>query len=336
MGKINDALERSGVAPKPDAFTKSRSNKTLKRKVPSKLSLEKKVAFKESRIKHPEIISRDVSRRPLPNRNIQKTISTREIPRSFSEKEDSKPLPSSISVSPRPSEDDMEMDPNLIVYHKPQSMEAEFFKILKTNILFPVKGNPPRSILVTSAVPGEGKSFVTANLAISIARGIEEHVLLMDCDMRRPTIHSKFGIPGIVGLNEYLTKGVPLPSLLVKTAIDKLSILPVGALPTNPTELLSSVQMKRLLDEVKHRYSDRFVLVDSPPPQLTAETSALAKRVDGVLLVIKAGKTPRKLVNEIIELIGKEKIIGVVLNWYDIPFTKHYGYGKYNKYYNNE
>jgi protein-tyrosine kinase len=334
MGKINDALERSGVAPKPDAFAKNRTNKTLKRKVPSNLALEKKAALKERRIKHPEIISRDVSRRPSPNRNIQTTLSAREIPRSFSEKGDSKPSPS-INVS-HPSDDGQEMDPNLIVYHKPQSMEAEFFKILKTNILFPAKGNPPRSILVTSAVPGEGKSFVTANLAISIAKGIEEHVLLMDCDMRRPTIHSKFGIPGIVGLNEHLTKGVPLPSLLVKTAVDKLSILPVGGLPTNPTELLSSVQMKRLLDEVKHRYSDRFVLVDSPPPQLTAETSALAKRVDGVLLVIKAGKTPRKLVNEIIELIGKEKIIGVVLNWYDIPFTKHYGYGKYNKYYNNE
>jgi exopolysaccharide/PEP-CTERM locus tyrosine autokinase len=215
-------------------------------------------------------------------------------------------------------------------------MEAEFFKILKTNILFPSKGNPPRSILVTSAVPGEGKSFVTANLAISIANGIEDHVLLMDCDMRRPTIHSKFGIPGIVGLNEYLTKGMPLSELLVKTVIDKLSILPVGGLPTNPTELLSSVHMKKLLDEVKQRYRDRFILVDSPPPQLTAETSALAKRVDGVLLVIKAGKTPRKLINEIIEQIGRENIIGVVLNWYDIPFTKYYGYGKYNKYYNNE
>jgi exopolysaccharide/PEP-CTERM locus tyrosine autokinase len=306
MGKIHDALERSGTGSRPETFKKTRSKRIPERKVSSNISLEKTVAFKDSRIKHPEIVSKDVSK-PLPVREVS-----------------------------QPFCDGKEMDPNLIVYHRPQSMEAEFFKILKTNILFPSKGNPPRSILVTSAVPGEGKSFVTANLAISIANGIEDHVLLMDCDMRRPTIHSKFGIPGIVGLNEYLTKGVPLSELLVNTVIDKLTILPVGGLPTNPTELLSSAHMKKLLDEVKQRYRDRFILVDSPPPQLTAETAALAKRVDGVLLVIKAGKTPRKLINEIIEQIGREKIIGVVLNWYDIPFTKYYGYGKYNKYYNNE
>lgn len=299
MGKINDALERSGIEPKPDLVEKSSSEKAPEKSAFLKISSEKRDALEEKQLqsKRFENISKNTSRRPVDGKG---------------------------------------MDANLVAYYKPQSMEAEFFKILKTNILFPTKGKPPRSILVTSAVPGEGKSFVTANLAISIAQGIEEHVLLIDCDMRRPTIHSKFGIPGLIGLNEYLTKGVPLSSLLEKTAVEKLTILPVGGLPNNPTELLSSDHMKKLLDEVKQRYSDRFILVDSPPPQLTAETSALAKRVDGVLLVIKAEKTPRKLVYELIEQIGKEKIIGVVLNWYDIPFTKHYGYGKYNKYYRNE
>ncbi len=302
MGKINDALERSGNEPRPANLEKVDSTISTEKQDQPKVVLEKKEPPQEE-LKQPES-------------------------RAFVQKQE--------STMPPKGGNGKGMDPNLIVFHKPQSMEAEFFKILKTNILFPSKGMPPRSILVTSAVPGEGKSFVTANLAISIAQGIEEHVLLIDCDMRRPTIHSKFGIPGIIGLNEHLTKGVPLPALLEKTAVEKLSILPVGGLPNNPTELLSSVYMKKLLDEVKHRYSDRFVLIDSPPPQLTAETSALAKRVDGVLLVIKAEKTPRKLVNELIEQVGKEKIIGVVLNWYDIPFTKYYGYGKYNKYYNNE
>ncbi len=300
MGKINDALIRSGMGPKVDTINKVSPEKTVERKVVQKISPEQKIEPTKNlkQKKGVEFVSKDIATRPV------------------------------ISGDG--------MDSNLVVFHRPQSMEAEFFKILKTNILFPSKGSPPRSILVTSAVPGEGKSFVTANLAISIAQGIEEHVLLIDCDMRRPTIHSKFGIPGIIGLNEHLTKGVPLSALLVKTAVEKLSILPVGGLPNNPTELLSSVHMKKLLDEVKQRYSDRFILIDSPPPQLTAETSALAKRVDGVILVIKAEKTPRKLVNELIEQVGKEKIIGVVLNWYDIPFTKYYGYGKYNKYYNNE
>lgn len=298
MGKIHDALERSGIEPKPDVIDRKREEKKFERESFQKTTIEVKSGIRkeESKRKRAEIVTEKLS---------------------------------------DPLADTGEMDSNLVVFHKPQSMEAEFFKILKTNILFPSVGKPPRSILVTSAVPGEGKSFVTANLAISIAQGIEEHVLLIDCDMRRPTIHTKFGIPGIIGLNEHLTKKVPLSELIVKTAIDKLSILPVGGLPKNPTELLSSVYMKNLLDEVKKRYSDRFVLIDSPPPQLTAETSALAKRVDGVLLVIRAEKTPRKLVNELIEQIGKEKIIGVALNWYDIPFTKYYGYGKYNKYYNN-
>ncbi|MGD9212187.1 MAG: polysaccharide biosynthesis tyrosine autokinase [Desulfobacteraceae bacterium] len=303
MGKINDALERSGIGPKPEnkekENLKSLTEGTVRQKIQHKIPSERNINTQDN-LSHTE-----------QKEFIQKTTS-------------------------RSTNNGKGMDSNLVVFHKPQSMEAEFFKILKTNILFPSKGTPPRSILVTSAVPGEGKSFVTANLAISIAQGIEEHVLLIDCDMRRPTIHSKFGIPGVIGLNEHLTKGIPLPALLEKTAVEKLSILPVGGLPNNPTELLSSVYMKKLLDEVKHRYKDRFVLLDSPPPQLTAETSALAKRVDGVLLVIKAEKTPRKLVNELIEQIGKEKIIGVVLNWYNIPFTKYYGYGKYNKYYNNE
>lgn len=304
MGKIHDALERSGIEPKPDTNNKTSSNN----KMPYENRAENKPHQK---------IPIEVNSKVALQRKQRKTVE--DVFKNISE----------------PIADARGMDPNLIVFHKPQSMEAEFFKILKTNILFPSKGKPPRSILVTSAVPGEGKSFVTANLAISIAQGIEEHVLLIDCDMRRPTIHSKFGISGITGLNEYLTKKVPLPELIVKTAVEKLSILPVGGLPKNPTELLSSVHMKNLLDEVKQRYSDRFILIDSPPPQLTAETSALAKRVDGVLLVIRAEKTPRKIVNELIEQIGKEKIIGVTLNWYDIPFTKYYGYGKYNKYYNN-
>jgi protein-tyrosine kinase len=119
------------------------------------------------------------------------------------------------------------MDPHLVTFHDPTSIESEIFKILRTNILFPKTGAPPASIMVTSAIPGDGKSFVAANLAISIAQGIENHVLLMDCDMRRSTIHRKFGFGDTVpGLSEFLSQGTPLSSLLRKTAIDKLTILP--------------------------------------------------------------------------------------------------------------
>jgi protein-tyrosine kinase len=146
------------------------------------------------------------------------------------------------------------IDPNLVVYHDPASMEAEIFKILRNNILFPKEGSPPPSIMVTSAVPGDGKSFVAANLAICIAQGVEEHVLLMDCDMRRSSIHRQFGFDdNVPGLSEYLSKGVDLPSLLKKTVVDKLTILPGGSTPDNPSELLSSQAMKLLLEQAKNR-----------------------------------------------------------------------------------
>ena len=223
------------------------------------------------------------------------------------------------------------IDPNLVVYHDPVSVEAEIFKVLRNNILFPKEGTPPPSIMVTSATPGDGKSFIAANLAISIARGIEEHVLLMDCDMRRSSIHRNFGFDdNTLGLSEYLSQGLPLPSLLKKTIVEKLTILPGGQMPDNPAELLSSQRMKDLLDEAKTRYQDRFIIVDSPPPQLTAETTALAKYIDGILIVVRSGKTPKPLVESLIEKLGREKILGVVLNGYHIPATERYGYGRYN------
>ena len=225
------------------------------------------------------------------------------------------------------------LDPTLVTYHDPTSVEAETFKILRNNILFPQVGQPLRSIMVTSAIPGDGKSFVAANLAISIAQGIEEYVLLLDCDMRRSTIHQRFGFNDRVsGLSDHLSKGKPLPTLLKKTMVDKLTILPGGPTPANPSELLSSRAMRSLLKETKNRYSDRYIIVDSPPPQLTAETTALANYIDGIVIVVKYGSTPRKMVKDLVEKFGKEKIIGVVFNGYRVPATERYSYGRYNRY----
>jgi len=225
------------------------------------------------------------------------------------------------------------IDSTLVTYHDPSSVEAEIFKILRTNILFPKVGKPPQSIMVTSAIPADGKSFVAANLAISIAQGIEEHVLLMDCDMRRSSIHKRFGFGHRVpGLSDYLSDKVPLESLLKKTDVDKLTILPGGPPPRNPSELLSSQAMEDLLKETTSRYKDRFIVVDSPPPQLTAETAALANYIDGIIIVIRYGTTPRQMVKDLVENIGKEKVLGVVMNGYRVPVTERYGYGKYNRY----
>jgi protein-tyrosine kinase len=222
------------------------------------------------------------------------------------------------------------MDQNLVSFFNPQSFEAEQFKILRSNLLYPVTGNPPRSVMITSSMPGEGKSFVAANLAISVALNINRHVLLMDCDLRRPSIHSRFGFEDVPGLSDYLSNGVPLLDLLIRTFVDKLTILPSGQPPDNPSELLSSERMSELLAEATERYPDRLIILDSPPPALTAETSVLSRWVDGVIIVIKHGKTPRAGVSDVIDKIGKEKIIGAVMNNFEVYSSRYYGkyYGK--------
>lgn len=220
---------------------------------------------------------------------------------------------------------------NLITVLKPASFEAEQFRMLKSLFLFPASGVPPRSILVTSAVPSEGKSFVSANLAVSIAQNINEYVLLVDCDLRRPTIHKYFEIGEGEGLSDYLAGDMALSSLLHKTVIDKLTVLPGGRPVKNPAELLSSRKMSELLHELQSRYSDRHIVVDSPPPILTSETNVIARQVDGIILVVKYRSTPKKLVAELTEMLGKEKMLGVVVNMCDFKSASH-SYNKYGRY----
>jgi exopolysaccharide/PEP-CTERM locus tyrosine autokinase len=229
-------------------------------------------------------------------------------------------------------------DKNLVTVLRPKSFETEIFKILRSNILFPADGKPPKSIMITSAQPGEGKSFVASNLAVSIAQNIDEHVLLLDCDIRNPTINKILGLGQVPGLSDYLSNGKPLNQLFIKTHIEKLTILTGGNSRENPSELLSSKEMFSLLDELKSRYTDRYLIIDSPPPQLTAETHAIAKHVDSILLVIEYGGPPKEVVADIVESIDKEKIIGAVLNKADINslsygYGRYRGYGKYMKYY---
>ena len=223
---------------------------------------------------------------------------------------------------------DMRMDASLVTYHSPQSVEAELFKVLRANLLFPSEGVPARSILVTSAMPGDGKTFVSANLAISIAQSVEEHVLLVDCDIRRPSLHALFGFGRVKGLSDYLTGTEPVEKFLLKTPLSKLTLLPGGRPPNNPAELLSSKKMLALLDEIAQRYDDRYVIIDSPPPSMAAEVTAIAKHIQGVVFVIRSGKTPRQAVAETLEKIGKEKIVGLVLNQAEQSVKKYYGYSK--------
>ena len=241
----------------------------------------------------------------------------------------------SVSEDKKPVFNSALIDKNMICYLNPRSYEAEMFRILRENILFPFSGNPPRLILITSVNPGEGKSFVASNLSISIAQNMNSHVVLLDCDLRRPCIHSRFGYSDVPGLKEHLSRGRSIASLLLNTMVDKLTILPAGKLPTNPAELITSKKMMALLEEMKSRYTDRYIIMDAPPPNFSSETNAIARVVDGIILVVKYGVTPREMILNMVEKIEKNKFLGTVINWFDLRSTSQYGYGTYRKYYHS-
>jgi capsular exopolysaccharide synthesis family protein len=136
----------------------------------------------------------------------------------------------------------------------------------------------------------------------------------------------------VTGLSEYLRGDMNISSILLNTNVPKLKILPGGEPPKNPSELLSSKRMSQLLKEVKEKYPDRYIIIDSPPPKLTAETNVLSRQVDGILLVAKYGRTRREDLTEVIDKFGKNKIIGLVINWFNLRASRYYGYGKYGGY----
>ena len=216
----------------------------------------------------------------------------------------------------------------LVVFSAPESLDAENFKILRAQVLFPKNGEISRTIMVTSAYPGEGKTFVAANLAVSIAQGVNEYVLLIDCDLRNPKLHEMLGCSNKEGLHEYLKAKRKLPDLIIQTKIKKLSLLTAGSLPHNPAELLSSITMKHFLREVKERYQDRFIIIDATPCQFTAEAGVLANFVDGIIFVVMAQKSPRESIQGGIENIGKNKILGVVFNGYSKAHKRYRQYYK--------
>lgn len=213
----------------------------------------------------------------------------------------------------------------------------EIFKTLRSRILHPPDGvDVPKTIMVTSAIPKEGKSFVTANLGISLAQGLDQYALLVDCDLRRPALASLFGLSATPGLVDYLRDGSDLGELIAKTSVDKLSLLPSGETPVNPAELLGSARMEGVVKELSSRYDDRIIIFDSPPFQVASEASVLARRVDGIILVVREGGAGKPQVRMLMETIGPDRIIGVVFNAYTTNVVERSlmkGYGYYQQTY---
>ncbi|MGA1869142.1 MAG: polysaccharide biosynthesis tyrosine autokinase [bacterium] len=211
---------------------------------------------------------------------------------------------------------------------------AEQFKTIKIRIQHPENGNAPRTLLICSAFANEGKSTVSTNLAISFAQGLNDHALLMDCDLRKPDLHNLFGLSPEKGVVDYINGNAELPEILLKTGIPKLTLLPVGKSPSNPVDLISSQRMIELIQELKCRYKDRYIIIDSSPIHLTTDPMVLIKQVDGVILVVKANKTDKKIVLKITQDINKKKLLGIVLNGLGKCLSSRYYYNySYNRYY---
>jgi protein-tyrosine kinase len=234
----------------------------------------------------------------------------------------------------------MESTHQLVCFYEPGSLAAEQFRKLRTYLLRPQMLEPPKTIMITSAMNGEGKTFVAGNLAIGIASHFHVHSLVVDCDLRKPQLAKWFGLQESKGLSDYLAGDGEISDFLMKSPIEKLSILPAGRVHENPTELIGTKRMETLVHELKSQYRDRYIILDSTPLLATAEPEVLAKLVDGIIIVIRAGVTPRETVKQAIASLEKEKIIGFVLN--DVQFKSaglssryfgsdgyyyHYGYG---------
>ena len=212
-----------------------------------------------------------------------------------------------------------------IVEKKPKSVAAEAYRSLRTNIQYSSFDNKYQTLVVTSANPDEGKTTVAGNLALALAQG-ESKVLLVDCDMRRPSIHKTFKISNTYGISDLLVGNKKLESVANKYN-DNLSIVPAGKIPPNPAEMLASKAMTAFLEEMKNYFD--YIVLDTPPLQAVTDAQVLSTKVDGSLIVVRAGVTKKDAVHNAVSIIKKVKgnIIGTVLNVAETKNDKYYYYG---------
>ena len=218
-----------------------------------------------------------------------------------------------------------------IVANNPKSPPSEAFKALRTRVQYAkLEENPIKTILLTSSVPSEGKTTISINLAGSLAQ-TDKKVLLLDCDLRKPRIHSVFDIDRYPGLSDYLFSNATLEEITRKSKVENLDVITSGTIPPNPSELLGSKQMKLFIEKMKSKYD--FIIIDSPPFISVTDAEILFRIADGTILVLKAGKTPADAFYRTCEKlmhIDQHNFLGVVFN--NFSYKSAYGY-YYNYYY---
>lgn len=220
----------------------------------------------------------------------------------------------------------------------PRSQLADEFRVIKRPLLANVQGKSAAPvaranlIMVTSSLPGEGKTFTAINLAMSMAMELDSTVLLVDADVSRPSVLERLGLPPSGGLLDVLTDpALTLADVLLRTNVERLSLLPAGSPKPQATELLASEAMNRLLDEMAARYSDRVLVFDAPPLLPSTESRVLATHMGQIVVVVEAERTPQASVTQALAAIESCPVVHTVLN--KVPHSKlaaYYGYyGQY-------
>lgn len=209
--------------------------------------------------------------------------------------------------------------------------EVQMYKVLRTQIQQRTKEQGWNTVMITSALPGEGKTHTSINLALTFAKEIAQTILLVDCDLRRQDIHKRLSVRSSKGLIDYLVDDCPVEELLIRPGIDNLTFISGGRTIQDSTELLGSPKMKDLVVEMKNRYRDRYVLFEAPPVLCGADAVAFAPLVDSILFVVEAGRTSIQSVKKALDLLPQEKVLGCVLNRLKTP---QWEYGAYKYAYN--
>jgi capsular exopolysaccharide synthesis family protein len=227
-----------------------------------------------------------------------------------------------------------DMNVELVSYSMPQSQISEAFRSLRTSLLLSQAGHPPQVILVTSALPREGKTTAAVNLAVTFAQ-LGDRTLLIDADLRKPGATRALSLPEgkYAGLSSYLA-GVSSMDLVIlpHPVIPNLSVVPTGPIPPNPADLLSSARMHQGISELRDEY--KFIVVDSPPVMAATDAVILSVLVDGVLLVVRSGETPKEAFTRTRDLLTgvKCRMLGVLLNAVDSSAPDYYYSYRYYPY----
>ena len=223
----------------------------------------------------------------------------------------------------------------LVGASNPYSVHGEAYRTLRTGILLSRAGAPPKLILMTSTTSGEGKTVTSTNAAVLFAH-TGAKVLLIDADLRRPRCHRVFGLDKEPGLTEVLTGGRAVFEMIRPTQVEGLSILTSGSLPPNPTELLGSERMKKILAELAAAFD--FVILDSPPVLPVSDSVLLSTIVDGVVVVVNSASTAKQQIRVACARLkyARSKIFGVVLNKVNLQSPEYKYYKNYYFHYSND